>query len=1339
MVPAMEDPLRLCPKGCLFKWKENPDDPDEKENRYCAWHGTPLHSFVGLILWGYKIVRPISGKGGFGATYYAEHAVNRDLRSAIKILKPPHCYADDRVELFMFEAGLGRGLNVHQVPDIYTVGRKPWPHIIMAYIDGHTLHDEFERLRAEQGRESSAPWMDNENARGILIGISIALEASHRAGLIHRDLKPLNVMLVDERDDDDPSQWVRVIDWGIAVKVDAKADVTISEQETREEVDRETDPDPEAIRAGTQLFNERNRKAGSLEYMAPEQFDGESDEKTDIYQFGLVAYELLTGKYPYQAADTSQRTVTFWHNLHTSADFEPLNKVRKHIPSEIVSVVEKCLEKDPEDRPESMTAIRLALKKPEREPRVRRVAVAFMVATIVLCFALFRVVPTAVNDFWGIPQGRTDIRVEGGSATFFFQGLDAAQAEVYSDVLRTVTRPKIVWNDRDRDVVDGAVSVDSEKLIVRFDPIVRAIRAKEDLQEKELLFGRTKYEFMLCCQLGMRALEQGLTVVIDTTKPVISSVKLVLSNDVISLPTRSKAAPLPIRLSENDLEGAYFEIDAVDDGDYPDELYLGRIEVPKDLPQVRWEDYGKVQPRPEGVSLPVYVQALDQAGHATELSYTLVLDSGTKMDLDKSVGRALDAATIAFTWGEGTKGKEKPELSRFKVRYGAGAGEGKEATVKKIDELPGKGKRSSLYIDQPPPGAEWIDVIYDERYWWSAAASTKPIGRVSVQQEEPPDPGRNVHLGIETAGSDKPEYFRWLSHDSTESQTSLFRYATTDRPKRLLLEGDSIVEVAWLDAEGRQLEQRDGGIDLEMSDGDEVSFSVSFRTYWSKKRHMFRASLTYRTEFLPPPFPDVFGHVRSPVGIVNGEFQASRIGELRPQFAWLPTDERVQWWFGPIGDQLKFADEETAGIEPSVLEPFDVKEGVYVLAYARYDVFGNNNDGRVYRSPITIHGRPPTVERAERDDEGEILRLDAKDKQLCTLKVDVTDPSGISDVSLSIDNQKITVELAPLKERAGLNEDFFHLPDPHRSDVRVRLKDSEPPVADALMWEGGKPRREKLVLLTGITIEVDVLKLASHHVRIEARDRRDSNSKELGVWDKEVICNGQLPRSVIWNGIQWVAIEDADGNELLHSSRPVRYVSSCEISYAVYKALFGSFPKGKREGRLRLDEPVVNESANDIQSAIDSYNDRGHGSVRLPKYREWARIKTRLTLDVAADREATLRKHVNAPWSVGDGGEMMAACERMSSDPLGSDWLGEYLLHWIGNAAEVVSGADGQFLRVGYSCDDPLWDALRGLPVADSETISNPDRGHHRLGFRLVVTQENDSFRKAIEDQLIAH
>ena len=212
----------------------------------------------------YRIVRKI-GEGGMGAVYQAEHALI-EKKIALKILFQDLTRRPDLVARFLQEAKSASRIGHENIIDISDFGQSPdgLVFIAMEYLDGQDLGKLLKQTGA----------MHWERARPILMQIAKGLRAAHGNGIIHRDMKPENVYLIQR---DGRPDFVKVLDFGIAKIINA---------------------DEAAVRALTQT----GMIFGTPEYMSPEQAQGSPpDHRVDIYAVGCIMYHMLTGQVPFTA------------------------------------------------------------------------------------------------------------------------------------------------------------------------------------------------------------------------------------------------------------------------------------------------------------------------------------------------------------------------------------------------------------------------------------------------------------------------------------------------------------------------------------------------------------------------------------------------------------------------------------------------------------------------------------------------------------------------------------------------------------------------------------------------------------------------------------------------------------------------------------------------------------------------------------------------------------------------------------------------------------------------------------------------------------------------------
>src|SRR4051794_2719606 len=258
----------------------------------------------------YKIVRKL-GSGGMADVYLAE---DQELgrRIAIKILNDRHANDEQFIERFRREAKNAAALNHPNIVSIYDRGEaEDTYYIAMEYLDGRTLKELV------VGRGPAPVNVAVEYARQILS----ALRFAHRHGIVHRDIKPHNVLV-------DREGRVKVTDFGIA-------------------------------RAGTSQMTEAGSIVGTAQYLSPEQARGtEVDQRSDLYSLGVVLYELLTGQTPFDG-DTPVEIAM----KHLSATPRPPSQIRRDVPRDLDMVVMRALAKDPDARYQSADEMEADLER----------------------------------------------------------------------------------------------------------------------------------------------------------------------------------------------------------------------------------------------------------------------------------------------------------------------------------------------------------------------------------------------------------------------------------------------------------------------------------------------------------------------------------------------------------------------------------------------------------------------------------------------------------------------------------------------------------------------------------------------------------------------------------------------------------------------------------------------------------------------------------------------------------------------------------------------------------------------------------------------------------------
>lgn len=290
----------------------------------------PAQSFVGRRLGAYDLLSHL-GAGGMGEVYRArDRKLGRDV--AIKLL--PRAFADDpeRITRFAREARVLAALNHPNIGAIYGLEEADGVRaLVLELVEGPTLAD---RLR-------SGPLSIDEGIR-VAQKVAEALEAAHEKQIVHRDLKPANIKVT-------PQGAVKVLDFGIAKMLDPAAD-GLPESSTLTAV--------APTRAGVVL--------GTFAYMSPEQARGQDvDKRTDIWAFGCLVYEMISGHSPFAGGTVSDTIAAI---LHREPDW---TRLPGGTPHAVLRLIRRCLQKDASERLRDIGDARIELNEalePGAEP-----------------------------------------------------------------------------------------------------------------------------------------------------------------------------------------------------------------------------------------------------------------------------------------------------------------------------------------------------------------------------------------------------------------------------------------------------------------------------------------------------------------------------------------------------------------------------------------------------------------------------------------------------------------------------------------------------------------------------------------------------------------------------------------------------------------------------------------------------------------------------------------------------------------------------------------------------------------------------------------------------------
>ncbi len=285
----------------------------------------PAATLLDTVVGGcYRLVRPL-GEGGMGVVYEAQH-LRLGGKVAIKILSPQHAADPKFRDRFRREARAASQIRHPNVVQITDFGDTPNGSVFFAMelLEGHDLH-----YILHKHAPAPFPWV---RAQHLLAQAADALAAAHRSGVVHRDVKPSNIFVLEGPGLRD---FVKLLDFGIAKIVAPTADSALVKNIT-----------------GTgEIF-------GTAKYMAPEQaYGGTNDPRMDVYSLGVVAYELLVGRVPF-TGQSSFEIIT----RHVYEAPQSLRELRPELPAALEAVVLHAMAKKPEDRFATMEEFGEALR-----------------------------------------------------------------------------------------------------------------------------------------------------------------------------------------------------------------------------------------------------------------------------------------------------------------------------------------------------------------------------------------------------------------------------------------------------------------------------------------------------------------------------------------------------------------------------------------------------------------------------------------------------------------------------------------------------------------------------------------------------------------------------------------------------------------------------------------------------------------------------------------------------------------------------------------------------------------------------------------------------------------
>jgi serine/threonine-protein kinase len=279
----------------------------------------PAHQWVGRTIADKYEIISLLGEGGMGAVYMAKHT-QVGKRFAIKLLHEQFAHHAEMVERFMREARAAGEVGHDNIIEIYDIGRDASGaiYMVMEVLKGSSLEDVV------QAQPIPYPL-----ATYILLQVLSALEAAHARGIVHRDMKPDNVFLTTVAGQ---PNFVKVLDFGIAKIKSGEGGHGLTQ-------------------TGTMM--------GTPYYMSPEQAKGSKDidHRTDLYACGVMFYQMLTGRFPFEAPNIPALLVKI-----TSEEPVPVEQISPEIPPDIAAAIRRSMSKEAEDRFQSASEFAQAIR-----------------------------------------------------------------------------------------------------------------------------------------------------------------------------------------------------------------------------------------------------------------------------------------------------------------------------------------------------------------------------------------------------------------------------------------------------------------------------------------------------------------------------------------------------------------------------------------------------------------------------------------------------------------------------------------------------------------------------------------------------------------------------------------------------------------------------------------------------------------------------------------------------------------------------------------------------------------------------------------------------------------
>jgi eukaryotic-like serine/threonine-protein kinase len=288
-----------------------------------------MDPMIGQALGHYRIEAKL-GEGGMGVVYRA-FDTHLDRPVAIKVLRADATTSPERKRRFLQEAKAASALNHPNIVHIYDISSSGGTdYIAMEFVDGKTLN----QLIAKSG-------LALRDTLKYALQVADALARAHAAGIVHRDLKPANIIVGEDG-------RVKLLDFGVAKLTETTVDSEVDSEASTATMTAREDPQTEE---GTIV--------GTVAYMSPEQAEGKKvDARSDIFSFGSVLYEMVTGRRAFGGANKISTLSAILHQ-----EPQPMGELAPDLPAELEKIISRCLRKDRDRRAQHVGDIKLALEE----------------------------------------------------------------------------------------------------------------------------------------------------------------------------------------------------------------------------------------------------------------------------------------------------------------------------------------------------------------------------------------------------------------------------------------------------------------------------------------------------------------------------------------------------------------------------------------------------------------------------------------------------------------------------------------------------------------------------------------------------------------------------------------------------------------------------------------------------------------------------------------------------------------------------------------------------------------------------------------------------------------